>query len=641
MLKRGTVAMIVPVATAGLLLFFAGGASAQTLQALATPGAAHPAIALIQPVTDIGPADPDQTMSLSIVLKLVHERRLAAFIEDTVTPTSPSYHKFLNVDQFRAQYAPPATVATQIVDWLDAHGIESYAYSDGLIVKAVGPASAFEQLFGISIEDYSSQGEKFYAVNKQVKLPPNLQKYVLTTVGLTDFAAASSDAIALADTQAPQTVATPIKLPKHGTQTHDPGQFTVGDAARVYGVTGLYKDGITGAGETVGIATFANFHVPDAYHYWSAIHLKTKPNRIRQVFVDGGAPIGKAAGSIETALDVEQSGGMAPDANIVVYDAANTDEGFVDVFYKAATQNVVDSLSVSWGSPELFYLASGERGQLEAMNQAFMELAAQGISTFAAAGDGGAFAVNGSVPYPFVSRVVSVTAPASDPYVTAVGGTTLAGSIRLDKGWVNVPQTRAWGWNYLSSYINANYGQYALYTKDIFPVGGGGGVSSVWGVPFYQKGIPSIQKTPPDQQLIDFTTQPPSLYYALKGGFAGRNVPDIALDADPYTGYLVYSTPDGGWVPDVGGTSIGTPQMNGITALLDQYLGTRLGLLNGPLYQMSTAGDYGPGQPLTAITSGSNWYYSAIPGYNPATGVGSPQVTEIAHWLRRQMASAR
>ncbi|MCY0870400.1 MAG: protease pro-enzyme activation domain-containing protein, partial [Firmicutes bacterium] len=101
MLKRGTVALIAPVATAGLLLFSVGGASAQTLQALATPGAAHPAIALIQPVTDIGPADPDQTMSLSIVLKLVHERRLAAFIEDTVTPTSPSYHKFLNVDQFR------------------------------------------------------------------------------------------------------------------------------------------------------------------------------------------------------------------------------------------------------------------------------------------------------------------------------------------------------------------------------------------------------------------------------------------------------------------------------------------------------------------------------------------------------------
>ncbi|MHB1630521.1 MAG: S53 family peptidase [Bacilli bacterium] len=639
MFKLKTALLAAPLAAGMLFTGMPAAVSAhfQGFQGLlATGHAARPNISLIQPVTDLGPADPNQIVSMSIVLKAQHTAQLANYIAQTVNPASANYHKFLSVSQFRGLYAPPATDVSQLIGYLTAHRIQSYAYADGLLVKAVGPASAFEQLFKIQIENLSINGSTFYASSKAIAFPKAFAKLVLTTVGLSNYTAAAPQMMMLSKSQQPATASAPVKLPKHGTATGVPGQYTVGDVARIYHINGLYKKGITGKGQTIGIATFANFHVQDAYHYWNAIHLKYKPNRIRQVFVDGGGALGKAAGSGETALDVEQSGGIAPNANIVVYDAANTDQGFVDVFYQAASDNVVNTLSVSWGSPELFYLASQQTGQLQALHQAFMEAAVQGISTFAAAGDSGAFDVNAAVPYPFVSKVVSVDAPSSDPYVTATGGTTLAGSIHLKKGWVNVPSTRAWSWKYLANYTNTNYGPLALYTRNIFPVGGGGGVSSVWPVPWYQKGIPSIQKTPPGQQLIDFTQTPPSVYYQLHGGFAGRNTPDIAMNADPYTGYLLYSTPDGGWIKNVGGTSMAAPQMNGITALLGQYLGSRIGLLNPALYAMAKANAYGPNGPLTAITAGSNWYYSAIPGYNQATGVGSPNVTNMAVWMKAQ-----
>lgn len=641
--KQKAVLLIAPLTVGILLTGMSATASAhfQGLQGLLAVGhGVRPNDAMIQPVTDLGPADPNQIVSMSIVLKAHNTSQLANYIAQTVDPASSNYHKFLSVSQYRSLYAPPATDVNQLLSFLTAHGIQSYAYGDGLLVKAVGPASAFEQLFQIQIENFSINGSSFYAASKALAFPKAFAKLVLTTVGLSNYAAATPQMMTLSKSMAPATAAAQVTLPKHGTSTGVPGQYTVGDAARLYGVSGLYKKGITGKGQTIGIATFANFHVQDAYHYWNAIHLKYKPNRIRQVFVDGGGALGQSAGSGETALDVEQSGGIAPNANIVVYDAANTDQGFVDVFYQAASDNVVNTLSVSWGSPELFYLASQQTGQLQALHQAFMEAAVQGISTFAAAGDSGAFDVNAAVPYPFVSKVASVDAPSSDPYVTATGGTTLAGSIHLKDGWVNVPQTRAWSWSYLNNYANINYGPLALYTRNIFPVGGGGGVSSVWPEPWYQKGIPSIQKTPSGQELIDYTQNPPAIYYKLKGGFAGRNTPDIALNADPYTGYLLYSTPDGGWLKNVGGTSIAAPQMNGVTALLDQYLGSRIGLLNPALYAMSKANAYGPNAPLTAITSGNNWYYSAIPGYNQATGVGSPNVTNMADWMKAQQQAA-
>jgi subtilase family serine protease len=123
----------------------------------------------------------------------------------------------------------------------------------------------------------------------------------------------------------------------------------------LYDVNPLLEEGITGAGRTIGIVTLAAFTPDDEFVYWKSLGLKVNPNRITIVNVDGGpgAP-SDVSGSDETTIDVEQSGGIAPGANIVVYQAPNTSQGFVDVFAKAVDDNTVDTMSTSFGSPEAF-----------------------------------------------------------------------------------------------------------------------------------------------------------------------------------------------------------------------------------------------------------------------------------------------
>jgi subtilase family serine protease len=107
----------------------------------------------------------------------------------------------------------------------------------------------------------------------------------------------------------------------------------------------LYQQGITGKGGALGIVTFANFTPGDVFAYWGALNLSVDPNRLTVVNIDGGpGPPSDASSSSETTLDVEQSGGIAPGANIIVYQAPNTDQGFLDAFAAAIQSNKADSI---------------------------------------------------------------------------------------------------------------------------------------------------------------------------------------------------------------------------------------------------------------------------------------------------------
>jgi subtilase family serine protease len=131
--------------------------------------------------------------------------------------------------------------------------------------------------------------------------------------------------------------------------------------------------------------------------------------------------------------------------------------------------------------------------------------------------------------------------------------------------------------------------------------------------------------------------------FTLPAGFPGRNVPDLSMNADPDTGYILAYTSDGtssgvfppgfSFQPYWGGTSFVAPQLNAITSLMVQGLGHRIGLLNVPLYEIASQGYGGPGAPLRAITQGDNEYYSAHPGYNQASGLGVPDVANLFDWL--------
>jgi len=442
----------------------------------------------------------------------------------------------------------------------------------------------------------------------------------------------------------------------------------VADFANYYDVDPLYNQGVSGKGRTIGIMTLANFTPSDAFAYWSALGLTVSSSRISIVNVDGGpgAP-SDASGSLETTLDVEQSGGIAPGANIIVYMAPNTGQGFIDLFAAAIEANSADSLSVSWGDWEWFYNLENDpvtdplTGKTVAFTQAahelFLRAAIQGQTLFAAAGDGGAYDANNDLgcfgpfsatqPYS-CSLVLSVDYPSSDTAITAAGGTTLAGTQEycLNAACIppyyviNIPHERVWGWDYLDGLCETL--GYTPITCGIFPGGGGGGVSVAFEVPFYQFFISGTQRSQPGQifKAGDGFEGYFPLKYALPANYPGRNTPDVSFNADPDTGYVVYYTSsffgfgiEAGW----GGTSFVAPQLNGVSALLGEDLhGRRIGLLNFPLYGLAfTRQAYkGPGAPLNAIKYGDNWFYKGSNGYNPAAGLGTLNVANFAEALR-------
>ena len=426
-------------------------------------------------------------------------------------------------------------------------------------------------------------------------------------------------------------------------------------------MTPLYKQGVSGEGRTIGIMSFASFTPSDAYAYWKAVGLNVNPSRIQVVDIDGGAgPISDAGGSLETTLDVEQSGGVAPGANMIVYLAPNTNQAFVDVFAAAVDGNKVDTLSISWGEWEWFDNLSNSpvidsfTGRTVSATQAVHELllraAIQGQTVFTAAGDGGAYEVNHDLgcngPYSAAvtsscSLTLSVSYPGTDPAITAAGGTTLPGtqSYCLNSACtpplytVNIPHQRVWGWDYLEGLCKA------LGLTDeacgIDFAGGGGGVSVAFPVPFYQWGVFGVQRSQPGQVFkagTDYLADDIGLFYALPAYYQGRNVPDISFNADPDTGYVVYYTSSvtgfgqqTGW----GGTSFVAPELNGVASLLTQYVHGRIGLLNYALYGAQYARDV-----VEPIAYGDNWFYSGTDYYNPGAGLGTLDITNFAKYLR-------
>lgn len=576
-------------------------------------------------------ADTPQTVSL--VFKLRNTAELTHFIERSVDPSSHHFREFLSTDEFRERFGPRDWEFETVLHYMRKNGITiDEVYDSHMVVRATGTTAQFNALLDTDLQRYHDErGHHFQKPTRKPRVPKEIKDIVLTVAGLDTEPAFHPHSVrtprgvvpALKNEPAPQLV-----LPQGAVATGVPGNFTVGDVAQLYNVNPLYKRHITGHGQTLGIATMATFDPSDAEAYWSALGLEAAPHRIKRISLDGGTT---AEGADETTLDVQQAGGLAPKAKILVYEAPNSSSGFLDLFYRAVSDNRVDTLSCSWGMCELFL--DGDTAQ--AFRQVFLEAAAQGIPVFAASGDTGAFDINRSLPQPTYSILNSVDYPAADPYVTAAGGLTLPTTLNFKYGSVVVPQERPWGWDYLKDYITNIYGE-SVYNTYFFPVGAGGGVSVNFSAPSWQLPVAGRQTSSADFASLflypNATPDNPDTTGAidlvdLPVGFAGRNVPDLSLNADPETGYLVYF--NGQFSNGSGGTSFVAPQLNGIAALLTQSAGSRLGFLNPQLYAIYAKHGYGNKSPFRAITTGTNLYWQAIPDYNPASGLGALDVARL------------
>ncbi|MDE3155266.1 MAG: peptidase S53 [Acidobacteriota bacterium] len=589
---------------------------------------------------DMGATPAATPITVSLILKVRNANGLEAFVAATQTPGSPAFRRFLSLNDFVQRFAPSWGDIATITHYLAGFGITvTDVYADHLVLKATGTADAFNQAFSVDLHDYSEDGHHFRRPRHHPRIPLLLQDLLAAVEGLSNQPQFHPMHVNANGTARVPLVTGPLALPPSGsTATGVPGQYTVGDVANLYDINPLYAEHVDGRGQTVGIATLADFDPNDAYAYWSQIGLDVDPDRITQVHVDGGGPLGASAGSDETTLDVEQSGGIAPGARVVVYDAPNTDAGFIDLFYRAASDNLVDSLSTSWGLSEVYYLPDNQgqgdlTPELLAFHQAFLELAAQGISSFASSGDSGAYDANDAYNDP-VDNVLSVDAPASDPAITAAGGTTTPVGFTFPTLCAPtvpplvVPAEQVWGWDYIQNYLVQQCGQ-AGFQDALFPVGGGGGVSVFWPRPAYQYGTPGMRTSEPGQSIV---YQGQDLL-DLPAGFRGRNLPDVSLDADPFTGFLLYF--EGGWSAGWGGTSFVAPQLNGVSALLAQKAHGRIGLWNPMLYRLKDGYHSRRWSPLVDITAGDNWFYNGMPGYEPGAGLGVLDVANLASAIGR------
>ena len=273
---------------------------------------------------------------------------------------------------------------------------------------------------------------------------------------------------------------------------------------------------------------------------------------------------GNLTWAIETSTDVEWAHALAPGAKIVllVSPSALTDQLQAVVSY-AVNNNVGNIISLSWGSPE-----SSMKKAIPAYSEIYREASLKNITVFAASGDSGAYDGTSGL---------TVNFPASDPYVTGVGGT----SLYFSNGQVR--QT-AWGGNYSGQTF-----------------GSGGGYSGYFHAPYWQS--------------------------APGFGSVMRGIPDVSLVADQYTGMLVIS---GGAQYKVGGTSISTPIWADVAALVKERSGTNFGMINPLLYQLAGSRFYN--STFTQILTGTNGYYHAGPGWNPVTGLGTPDVSSLVNY---------
>ena len=606
---------------------------------------------------DTAPSTPEQ---VSFILDERNKSRL----ESSVTGGLASFD---SVSQFASKYGQSQAVVGALTSYLANFGITTSVYPGNVDVSASGTAGEFDQALTVTQRNYhvpartgtdgnSVPAQTVYSATGAPELPYRLSQYVLAILGLTNYAPFSSHAVHL------NSVTTTHAAPASG---DTPGSYLPSDFAANYGLAPLYKKA-NGSGETIGIVTLAALDVGAPEYFWQ--NVANVPATGRTVTVDNidggpGAP-SDAAGTGETDLDVEQSGGLAPGANVIVYQAPNTDPGFADAFFSAASQNVADTVSSSWGESET-YLAAAVAGGTEtaayvaAFDEAFLELADQGQSTFVSAGDAGAY--DASPSNDLGTTNLAVDTPGDSPYVTSSGGTTTpwSGTLTGSAGSaaVSVTSQRAWGWDYLWSAIATTTGATYASTAPAYVVGGGGGFSTAEPEPSYQRLVSGTANyhgeqylTPTDYKTIvtgtDFveptawnvTSTPP----LVGGQGSGRAEPDLSADADPQSGYLLYEpsfagvgqpTLQSNW----GGTSFVAPELNGSTAVIDSYLGHRIGLWNPSIYSLA-AGPASPVTPLNqASTSNDNIFYTGNPGeqYNEATGLGVPNLAKFAADLAR------
>ena len=535
-------------------------------------------VPLVQQAQLLHGADTSQQLHLSVGLQLRNEAALDNFLQEVSDPQSPLYQQYLTPEQFAQYFAPTATQVQQVTAYLQSQGLSVMnVSSNNLLINVDAPVRTVQKAFHVQINSYQLGNHVFYANNIAPSLP--------STVGSLISSISGMDNSAQYQPLFQRTLHHTTNLTSALQQQSGPvGGLGPKDLAKAYDVAPLQQNGTLGDNQTVALFELDGYQKSDVAQYFQYYGLNT-PN-LSNVLVDGTS--GNAgAGAVEVELDIEALGAIAPHANQIIYEGPNTFQGMNDAYNKIVTDNKAKLVSISWGLCE----TSSGAAELKTLDTIFKQGAAQGMSFVAASGDAGA--------YDCQDTNLAVDSPADDPYVTGVGATRL----QLSAG---------------------NYGSEAVWSDPSQvqhgPKGGGsgGGLSHTYKQPSWQSG-PGVQNQ-------------------YSNGY--REVPDVTAFGDPTVGYSIYCTvknagcPATGWMT-IGGTSAAAPFWTASLALINQFLQANnmnaLSQVNASLYHVFNSSQHYAA--FHDVTAGNNLYYPTTSGYDLASGLGSPDVYNLARDL--------
>jgi kumamolisin len=429
------------------------------------------------------------------------------------------------------------------------------------IIKLSGTVSAMQKAFGVTLIHKTHEGTTYRMREGAISLPKELVGSVEAVLGL-DNRPQAEPHFRIAGEQGNLTARVAQGTGFASAHAASSGtSFTPVQIAQLY----QFPANATATGQTIGIIELGGgYRTADITAYFKSLGQKTP--KVTAVSVDGGKnkPSNANSADGEVMLDIEVAAAVAPGANIVVYFAPNTDQGFIDAIGAAVhdTTNKPSVISISWGAAEVNWTQQA----MSALDAAAQSAAALGISITVAAGDNGS--TDGSTGN-------NVDFPASSPHVLACGGT------RLTSNGTSIANEVVW--NELANNEGAT----------------GGGVSNVFPLPTWQSSANVPKPT---------------------NSAGGRGVPDVAGDADPSSGYVIRVD---GKTMVIGGTSAVAPLWAGLIAVANQQNGKTAGFLQPQIYAAKAKSGF------RDITAGNNGSFSAGPGWDACTGLGSPITTSL------------
>jgi len=541
---------------------------------------------LVAKSTLVSQTDTSKTISVVLALPSSDAAGLKAFVDHVSTPGDPLFRQFITPQEFANRFGGSASDYQFLKDWAASNNLTISQESVGRTSLTVrGSVAVLNRLFKTQINNYvTSDGVTFYSAGVKPTVPTEIGSKVAAVIGLTSGkpnAALAKVGKTLGEHPAANSALKPAGRTE-ALGTGPGGTYAPQDLQTAYSIPTW---GSLEKGQTLAIFEQGYYNPADVSFYETYFNTGSSVKQV-PISVNHSPIVIEPPIEVEACLDVDMLIAMNPKiAKVLVYiddyQWDPFDVAITDAFTRIASDATASVVSASYGEDEGFFIANGTE---VALDTALQQCAAQGITVLASSGDSGAFGNGFNFPY-------NVSNPATDPYITGVGGTqlltTTGEQYELENCWNEFP------------YYGAT----------------GGGISTYWSQPAYQN-------------------IPYSGYTAGNGGSTTmRNVPDVAADAAVTTGVAVYVSSQGGWL-QVGGTSVASPiwagYLSNINAALHWTGLGNLGFFNPILYSVGTTQFATPSDYMYDILNGNNGYipfggpgyYNGF-GYSNTTGNGS------------------